>query len=688
MTVTRNERAYHYPTILLILILVFTLTACNSDSPAAHPTMPDEALTESDLNTQVDTPESHEIADVAGQPVRITGIFDYTNDIITEYYVQHQVMLVDMYGFVIRDQEWEIPIDSQVIGFLDIDEAARQGTYQLHLPAQPAGTFADVDNDNQPDHGVQIFAISYAPNLTGGPFAVGDDPTQGWPTYLASVRTDTENSDEVLGGKLIIWAPDAEQQFPTTFGSDGLLFTDDDPVRTLPAGYSIVDLDQSPFALERTPVQELTLYEPNDIVVKDFSDLTYSDAFTQMFERVRLEYAFNGIPDKAPDWDALYAEISPRIAEAEQQNNAQAYYLALRDFVVAFRDGHVNLEGGALADRTTRDEIAGGYGLAIRELDDERVIVVYILNRGPADQAGINVGAEITTFDGTPIRAAIDNVQPHTGPFSTEFARRYQQTRYLLRASVGTEATLTFINPGQRPQTATLTAEAERQSFNATSLFTDYNPYALPVEYELFPSGIGYIRVNSNFDDLNLIIRLFERALATFDQVGVPGIIIDMRLNLGGAPLGLAGFLTNETILLGQLEYYSEATGTFEPAGPPDEVFPNENQYRFDRTALLVDQSCYSACELEAYAFSQIPGIIVVGQYPTAGVEAEVARGQFRLPEGVTVQIPTGRFTRPDGSIFLEGTGVEPTLRLPITEKTVLSDEDLVLEAAEQAILE
>ena len=41
----------------------------------------------------------------------ITGKFTYTNDIITTYYVEHAAGLVDMYGFVIRDKEWEIPVD-------------------------------------------------------------------------------------------------------------------------------------------------------------------------------------------------------------------------------------------------------------------------------------------------------------------------------------------------------------------------------------------------------------------------------------------------------------------------------------------------------------------------------------------------------------------------------------------------
>jgi hypothetical protein len=82
-----------------------------------------------------------------------------------------------------------------------------------------------------------------------------------------------------------------------------------------------------------------------------------------------------------------------------------------------------------------------------------------------------------------------------------------------------------------------------------------------------------------------------------------------------------------------------------------------------------------------------VHGMEVFGMYPTAGVEAETARGQYQLPEGFSLTIPTGRFTLPDGSIFLEGVGVQPTTRIPIDEETVLSSEDLVLQEAEAYIL-
>jgi len=217
-------------------------------------------------------------------PTEITGEFKYSNDIITTYYVEQAVALVDMYGFVKRDLNWEIPVKSQTLGYLKIDPQAKTGSYWLELPAKPDGQVVDVANDGQT--GVQIFAVAYWPNLTGGPFSEGDDPSRGWPNYLASVKTDSANKDEVTGGKLVVWAPDNKQKFPTGFGADGLLFTADDPTGPLPAGYSVVDLDKKPFDISQPAKPQLELYEPKDAAIKDYSNLSYADAFEQLFKFV------------------------------------------------------------------------------------------------------------------------------------------------------------------------------------------------------------------------------------------------------------------------------------------------------------------------------------------------------------------------------------------------------------------
>ncbi len=695
----RRQKAL--PPLALLSLICLILSACSAIVPAQsspvaaqpEPSAVPEASAQpagTSPPTVVTTPSAEvSITPAASgsQPVALKGRFSYTNDIITTYYVEHAVALVDMYGFVTRDEEWEVPVEAQTLGYLVLDEQRQQGTFELQLPARPQGSFVDVDNDGEQDPGVQVFVLSYWPNLTGSPYSVGDDRSRGWPSYLASTVNNAENKDEVVGGSLVVWSPDAAQQFPTGFGPDGLLFTDDDPVGPLPAGYAVVDLDQQPFSVSQEPEPSLTLHEPNDAAIKDFSELSYTDAFQRMFEQVRQEYAFNGIEGKEPAWDQLYAELMPRVTEAQAKRDAEAFFLALRDFANAFRDGHVGLGGGKYQNEVFREQASNGYGLAVRELDDGRFIVVYVLEDGPAAKAGIKVGAEVTSFNDKPIGEATSAVQPLSGPFSTDFALRYEQQRHLTRAPAGAQAKISFRNPGAAVQTVTLTAVEELESFYATSLYAGFDPNALPVEFELIDGGIGYVKINSNYDDLNLIVRLFERALKTFTENQSPGLIVDLRQNSGGATLGLAGFLTDREIELGQLQYYSDQTKKFEAEGPPDRIEPNERQYSFPKMALLVNQACYSACEMEAYGFSKVPGMAVIGQYPTAGVEAEVARGQYRLPNGISLQIPTGRYVLPDGSLFLEGTGVEPTRRVPINQETVLSSEDVVLRAAVGSIL-
>lgn len=622
------------------------------------------------------------------EPTTIIGTFTYSNDFVVETYMrEHAVALVDMTGFINRDELYVIPVEGQYLGFMSTDYANNSATYTLSLPLAPLAAQHDVDNDGVDEAGVQIFAVSYWPNLYGDVYSDGDDRTMGWPNYLASVLTDTENQNEVIGGSVVIWAPDDQQSFPSGFGEDGLLFTADDPVVSVPAGYSVINMDTDPFTIVREEAPSLALLEPQDVALKDYSEMSYTEAFDALFNFVRTNYAFNGIEGKAPDWDALYAQILPMVQEAEANNDAQAYYMAIQTYAWAFNDGHVGLSGGDAGDAVFAEVIGGGYGFAIRELDDGRTIVIYVTADGPAEDAGMQVGAEVTQFNGTPIADAIGAVNAFSGPFSTAQTERYQQARYLLRAPLGTTATVTFTNPGGAEQTVTLETSAERDSFAYTSVYRGFDYSALPVEYRILDSGVGYIKINTNYDDLAMIILLFERALQVFQANEVPGIIIDMRQNSGGANLGLAGFLTDTEIPLGQLQYYSEATGTFENDGPQEMVYPNTNQYRFNSMALLVGQACASACEIEAYGFAQVPGMTVVGYYPTSGVEAEVARGQFLLPDGMSMQVPTGRFVDQSGNIFIEGVGIQPNLVVPVTEENALSSEDVELAFAEQAVL-
>src|SRR5205085_3356366 len=142
-----------------------------------------------------------------------------------------------------------------------------------------------------------------------------------------------------------------------------------------------------------------------------------------------------------------------------------------------------------------------------RELDDGRFIVTFVLENGPAAQAGMTVGAEVTTFGGKPIKQAISEVKPFEGPFSTDFGLRTAQQQYLVRAPVDSQTSVTFANPGKSATTVRLTAVQEFDSYFQALPPRSSDPATLPVEARTLESGVGYIKVNSNDDDLGLIMR-------------------------------------------------------------------------------------------------------------------------------------------------------------------------------------
>ena len=430
---------------LLSLLIISSLAAC---TPMTAP------MVYGDATPQAASTEKAPIKVAVGsdsQPVKITGEFSYSNDFVVETYVVEQaVALADMTGFIKRDKEYLTTTESQTLGFMQPDFDNNKATYWIQLPIQPEGELNIVDPSGGSDTGVQVFAVSYWPNLAGGPYSEGDDPSYGWPNYLASVKTDTENHDEVTGGKLVIWSPDGKQQFPSGFGDDGLLFTRDDPVMPVQNGWSVIDLDASPFGLSRTSQPDITLYEPTDIAIKDYSAGTYSEAFQKLYDTLKKEYAFNGIEGKEPDWDKLYLDLMPVVQAAESAKDPVAFYLALSNFTWAFNDGHVGLSGGEIENQIFSAVASTGYGFAVRVLDDDSIITTFVTPGGPADEAGVKVGDVLLKIGDKPVMEALKEVKPLSAPFSTDFALEYQQARYLLRAAAGTQTEFVFKDTGGR----------------------------------------------------------------------------------------------------------------------------------------------------------------------------------------------------------------------------------------------
>lgn len=622
-----------------------------------------------------------------GGPVVITGEVTYTDLFFTAGVGEPLIVLEDQAGFVDRNRYFLMPVESQVLGQITSDFYTSPFTYSLALPEEPQGSLRDVDQDGERDTGVMVYAVAYWENVWGDPYLEERDLYGGgWSTAYASTRVNQDPSaeGEIVGGKFVVYAPDDQQGFPSGFGDDGKLFTDDDPMVRLPAGYTVVDTDTDPFTFDRSREAQVDLIEGERVQGVDFSNLGLADAFDGMVDMMEKEYAFTEL--KNVDWDALRAEFRPRFAEAEAAEDPTAYLEALRDFILAIPDGHHQAPIVGPLQQQFETAVSGGLGMAIRELDDGRVITNFIVPGGPADEAGIELKAEILEINGKPVDEAIRETIPWSAPFSSKHVLRLQQLRYAVRFPLGSEVDVTYRNPGQtEPQTVTLETSDEIESFNFSSFNVGLSGVELPLEYNLLPSGDIYVKIYSFFDNQRLTIQLWERMIQTMNEQGIPGLIIDMRQNGGGSGFladQMAAYFFDEPLEISNSESYDVSQDRFyaDPRGISRFYLPPENLRFNGNVAVLVGPSCASACEFFTYAMTLQDRAAIVGHYPTAGLGG--GQKAFIMPGGIVLQFSIARSIDPDGNIIIEGTGVAPTVKVPVNEETLFADGDPVLDAA------
>ena len=475
------------------------------------------SLSTADALAQEDgeTPPAAQIVNDEGGAVRISGSVTYSAPYFTLGVAQPLVILEDQTGFVDRNEHFLMPVASQTIGQITSDFFTSPFQYSLALPIEPQGSYRDVDNDDVEDQGVQIFAIAYWDNTFGDPFLEERDLYGGgWSTAYASTRIsdDIETDREIVGGVFLVYTTDDQQGFPSGFGEDDLLFTDDDPIVTLPQGYTIVNMDAEPFSFDRSRNPVVDLIEPEGIALVDYSDQSYSDAFNSLIDLLTKEYAFTEYKDI--DWEAKRTEFLPLFEAAATDEDARAYQRALRDFGWSIPDGHVS---GAFVNEDFQLAIAGGLGIAIRETDEGSVIVNFVGEGSPVETAGITLGTEIVSIDGVPIGDAIGNAVAFSAPFSTEHFKRLQQMRYAVRFPIETEVELTWIDAEGEEVTETMKVISEYDSFSFSSFARGTTGFEIPVDYKLLEADeygendYGYVKIDSFSDNSVLTIQLWER---------------------------------------------------------------------------------------------------------------------------------------------------------------------------------
>jgi len=431
----------------------------------------------------------------------------------------------------------------------------------------------------------------------------------------------------------------------------------------------------------------------------DYTDLGWTEAFAAANDKLSREYAFTDW--KRIDWSALFAHYLPLIRQAETLHDEKAYYSYLHEYLFSIPDGHISLTAGdpSIPLSISHELIGGGYGLALAETDDHRVVVAAVLPGGPASRSGILAGAEIARWGDVPAveaigridigrvpyRALTSDVSPNVeSSIATAEHYRLEQARLLVRAPVNTHIEIVFRNPGSAEfRRIGLTAEEDGGKTFSLLNFAVRPDFSGRVDFRILPEGYGYLRLRA-FADLNdmsaypeKIYRRIREAVSTFAAADVSGVIIDLRGNYGGfdqLAADLCGFFTSSETFFESPVMYDKRDGTFLSLGDLY-ITPQEPCFS-GPVAVLINPGTKSSGEGPPAFFAKRASSCVIGFHGTNG-SFGLAGGEIVMPGGYTIAYPYGRSVDQDGQIRLDSRdgvgGVLPTRRIPKTVPTILA---------------
>jgi carboxyl-terminal processing protease len=426
----------------------------------------------------------------------------------------------------------------------------------------------------------------------------------------------------------------------------------------------------------------------------DFAALPWTEAFDALHKKIAAEYAFT--PWRRINWTALRTKFRPQIAAAQTQNDFDAYYLALREYLWSIPDGHV---GVTIPAGVRAEHIGGGYGFAVAGLDDGRVIANIILRESAAFKAGLRRGAEILSINGKPTAQAVRETSVlWTGaPPATHENRLHEQHRYVTRAPIGTEMTLSFRNPGEK-KSATITVAAiddaletlartapTREPFNENDL----------VRHRILPGNIGYLWIRAEMGDA---LAKMTTAMQEFTKARVSGLVVDLRANVGGddeMAADMSAFFHGQPLFYEYAQYFNPKTETFDIVDSTRiTVTPREPQFTKPVIA-LIGPGTGSSGEGVAWMIQRARNGRTMGFGGTNG-SFGMAGQTAAMPGDIVVHYPHGASVDQKGRVQLDSDhtgkgGVAPDIRVPRTYKNLMNlgeGRDVLLEDSARMLRE
>lgn len=407
----------------------------------------------------------------------------------------------------------------------------------------------------------------------------------------------------------------------------------------------------------------------------DLSDRPIDEAIGLSLDHLEAAYSFT--EHKRLDWDAARAQLQPLADAAAGEAQLDD---VVRRLVPLLPDAHVQL----FHDDPERDlcpEARHGFGVALAQLDDGRVIVAHVDGARGAD---LRAGDELIRWGGVPVEEARGAVAFQCFPLGAATHERIRQVqlRLLARGPVGAVVDVQLRRDGALHTTQLVAGPDTTDVREALGIEL---PTTL-VAHRVLPSGVGYVSIG--WEETYLAEVRVQRALSELRDA--PGLVVDLRDNDGGMEqpaAKIAGLFSTGTSFYETVTFLNNHTLEQEVIS---ELWVTPGELYWGRpTAVLIDGETVSSGEGLAMLLSRMPQVEIFGLEGTAASFGSTGSA-IALPGGWRLAFPGGRSLDRDGEIQLDSDhtlqgGVHPTRRVPWTEHTLVrhhAGEDVVLEAA------
>ena len=376
------------------------------------------------------------------------------------------------------------------------------------------------------------------------------------------------------------------------------------------------------------------------------------------------------------DWDAARQTHRPAVEAAETDGQARA---AMRALISELGQSHFEIIPGEVYDAyevESEDGESGGVGWAgvgVR-VRDGQAIVTWVHPGGAAETAGVEPGWLVTRVDDVEVAELIEEISTLElgGPMRTETMLSLR-TQGLFDGVAGQDIEAEFLDG--RDQAVSKSIVFEPIPGDPIQLI-DLPGMRVRYETTTLDSGVGYFSLNMFFSAQKVMAAYADWINEHRDA---PGIIIDMRGNLGGFGLmsmAMAGWLVDDK---------GHELGTMTQRGSQLRwaINPRKNAYK-GPVAVLTDELSISNAEILASGLRSIGRARVFGDRTAGQVLPATVQ---RLPSRDRFLFAFADYVSADG-VRLEGDGVEPDELVAISREAFLTGGDAVLERAEAWILE